>query len=91
MWEADFRNRKKVLECEESKPAFELKTVSIEQYPGKKMAEFERIDFDHVCIIPDSNLSVFSDVRCKSGQGIRARRREIKGTAMPGGDQEMQN
>ena len=35
--------RKKVLECEDSTRAFELKTVTIEQYAVKEMAEFERI------------------------------------------------
>ena len=44
MKEADLR--KKVLECEDSNRSFELKTVSIERYAVKDMAEFERIDFD---------------------------------------------
>ena len=83
--------RKKVLACEESKPAFELETVSIERYTVKDMAEFERINFDHVCIIPEINLGGFSDGRCKGGHDMRACRREIEEAAMPGGDQKMQN
>ena len=72
MKEADFR--KKVLECEEPKPVFELKTESIEQYAVTEMAELERINFLHICFIPDSYLSGlgFSDERCKSGQDNRA-------------------
>ena len=83
--------RKKVLECEESKPVFELMTESIEQYAVKEMAELGRINFHHICFIPDSYLSGFSDERCKSGQDNRAHHCKIEEAAKPGGEEEMLN
>ena len=56
-----------------------------------EMAELERINFHHICFIPDSYLSGFSDERCKSGQDNRAHHCEIEEAAKPGGEEEMLN